>query len=116
MSVTERALRQPSFFFWLVNVLLLSSAWWVALELLSPALMAEVLAIPDSGARGVTLGLVPLAASLVLGLRARVSPPGSWATLMLAACLINAATFFAIGTLVERSGAVEKAPPISILA
>lgn len=105
---------KASFFFWLLNVMLLSSAWWVVLELLSPTLMAEVLQMPASGARGLVLGLAPLAASLVLGLRARVSPPGSWFTLILAACLINVATFFAVGLAAERP--VEKARDISILA
>ena len=82
--------------------------------MLSPTLMVEVLQIPASGARGLALGLAPFAACLVLGLRARVSPPGSWFTLILAACLINVMTFFAVGVLMER-GAVENPASTSIL-
>ena len=105
----------PSFPFWLLNAILLSSAYWVAVTLLSHDLLIEVLQIPASGWRGWALALAPVACCLILAARGRVSPPGGWFTLILAAGLINLMTFFAVGFLTEES-AVEKPLPISILA
>jgi hypothetical protein len=108
--------RGPSLPFWLVNALLLCSAYWVAVVLLSPHLMREVLALPASGARGFGLALAPFAGCLILAIRGRVvRRAGSWAALILAAALINAAAFFAVGVLVEQ-GAIENPASTAILA
>jgi hypothetical protein len=105
----------PSFPFWLLNAILLCAAYWVAVMLLSTDLLVEVLEIPASGWRGYALALAPFASCLILAGRARVSPPGGWFTLILAAALINLIAFFTVGFLTEES-AVEKPLPISILA
>ena len=106
----------PSFPFWLLNAILLSAAYWVAVMLLSPDLLVDVLQMPASGGRGYALALAPFAACLIIAARGRVCPPGGWFTLILAAGLINVMVFFAVGFLTEEGGAVEKPLPISILA
>lgn len=106
----------PAIPFWLLNSILLCAAYWVAIVLLSPDLMAEVLALPDSGARGISLALAPSAFCLILALRGRiVRRIRAWAALIVAAVLINAAAFFTVGVLTER-GAVERPASTAILA
>jgi amino acid permease len=106
----------PAIPFWLLNAILLCAAYWVAVVLLSPDLMAEVLALPDSGARGYFLALAPSVFCLILALRGRiVRRVRAWAALILAAFLINAAAFFIVGVLTEE-GVRERPAPTAILA
>jgi hypothetical protein len=107
--------RGPSLLFWLLNALLLCSAYWVAVVLLSPDLMRDVLALPASGGRGFALALAPFGLCLILAIRGRVvRRAGAWAALILAAALINAAAFFTVGVLTERG--IETPASTAILA
>jgi hypothetical protein len=106
----------PAIPFWLLNSVLLCAAYWVAVVLLSPELMAEVLALPESGARGFFLALAPSVFCLILALRGRiVRRVRAWTALILAALLINAAAFFTVGILTEE-GMRERPAPTAILA
>lgn len=106
----------PSITLWLLNSAVLCAAWWVSIVLLSPDLMGEVLELPASGGRGFSLALAPFAFCLVLAVRGRVARRASaWVALILAAFLINAAVFFAVGVLTEES-AVERPASTAILA
>jgi hypothetical protein len=112
----EAQVSLPSIPFWLLNSVLLCAAYWVAVVLLSPDLMSEVLALPDSGGRGFSLALAPFVFCLILAVRGRiVRRTSAWAALILVAFLINAAAFFAVGVLTEE-GVVEHPSSTAILA